>query len=256
MVNGHDHDYERTFAVRGYDAGTLGTVVAPNPSQTAAGQVAGTAVDTRRSQHHRRGRSVPDGRRDHDVLERLRHQQGHGLFLTLGWRRHRRPDRHLRRHLHRGRRRPRVITTRNQIYVERSNGNYTRNGADSVEPAPWSAQRDTVDAYGYATFAVDPGTGPGRTTITMTYFHAPQASGGAVGLPGHHVVHPVRGGRLRSRHRERVAEPGAAGVRNAGRRGRCGAGARGGCDGRPPSYPRRGPGCRRRGRGRRSPVTD
>ena len=41
--HGHEHDYERTYPVRGYDAGELGTVVAPNPGQTK-----GAAVDTRR----------------------------------------------------------------------------------------------------------------------------------------------------------------------------------------------------------------
>ena len=37
--------------------------------------------------------------------------------------------------------------------------------------------RDTADAYGIATFQVDPGAGPGQTTILMTYAHAPQAGG-------------------------------------------------------------------------------
>ena len=34
VLSGHEHDYERTYPVRGYDAGDLGTVVAPNPGQT------------------------------------------------------------------------------------------------------------------------------------------------------------------------------------------------------------------------------
>jgi Purple acid Phosphatase, N-terminal domain len=37
VLSGHEHDYERTYPVRGYDAGDLGTVVAPNPGQTAYG---------------------------------------------------------------------------------------------------------------------------------------------------------------------------------------------------------------------------
>ena len=43
VLSGHEHDYERTYPVRGYDAGDLGTVVAPNP-----GQAKGAKVDTRR----------------------------------------------------------------------------------------------------------------------------------------------------------------------------------------------------------------
>ena len=43
VLSGHEHDYERTYPVRGYDAGAHGTVAAPNPGQTK-----GAAVDTRR----------------------------------------------------------------------------------------------------------------------------------------------------------------------------------------------------------------
>jgi len=39
------------------------------------------------------------------------------------------------------------------------------------EPAPWSAVRDTAHSYGFAAFAVDPGTRPGGTTsMTVTYY--------------------------------------------------------------------------------------
>ncbi len=34
VLSGHEHDYERTYPVRGYDAGCLGTVASPNPDQT------------------------------------------------------------------------------------------------------------------------------------------------------------------------------------------------------------------------------
>ena len=43
VLMGHDHDYERSFPVRGYVKGKHGTVVSPNPGQTA-----GAAIDTRR----------------------------------------------------------------------------------------------------------------------------------------------------------------------------------------------------------------
>jgi Calcineurin-like phosphoesterase len=44
VLSGHEHNYERSFAVRGYDPGDVGTVVAPNPGQSAVG----TPVFTRR----------------------------------------------------------------------------------------------------------------------------------------------------------------------------------------------------------------
>ena len=43
VLSGHEHNYERTYPVRGYDPGELGTVTSPNP-----GQVKGKPVDTRR----------------------------------------------------------------------------------------------------------------------------------------------------------------------------------------------------------------
>jgi hypothetical protein len=37
VVSGHEHNYERSYAVRSYNPATVGTVVAPNPGQAAAG---------------------------------------------------------------------------------------------------------------------------------------------------------------------------------------------------------------------------
>ena len=40
-----------------------------------------------------------------------------------------------------------------------------------TEPAPWSAVRDTARSYGFAAFAVDPGTRRGgTTTMTVAYY--------------------------------------------------------------------------------------
>jgi hypothetical protein len=65
-----------------------------------------------------------------------------------------------------------VITERNAITGSLASG-FTRNSADSIEDAPWSAARNAGDAYGYAIFDVDPGYRPGETTITMQYFEIP-----------------------------------------------------------------------------------
>ena len=46
------------------------------------------------------------------------------------------------------------------------------------EDAPWSAVRDQAHAYGFAAFAVDPGTrAGGRTTMTVTYYEIAGADG-------------------------------------------------------------------------------
>ena len=76
-----------------------------------------------------------------------------------------------------------MITERNAISGSQAAG-FTRNAADSVEDAPWSAATNASDAYGYAIFDVDPGERRGDTTITMQFFQVPGASsGGTVQLP-------------------------------------------------------------------------
>jgi hypothetical protein len=47
------------------------------------------------------------------------------------------------------------------------------NNVQAVEDAPWLGFYDTVDAYGYAVFDVDPGDGPGQTSITFQWFQMP-----------------------------------------------------------------------------------
>ena len=68
-----------------------------------------------------------------------------------------------------------VITERNAITGSQAAG-FTRNAADSIEDAPWSAAINASDPYGYAIFDVDPGARPGDTTITMKYFAIPAVS--------------------------------------------------------------------------------
>jgi hypothetical protein len=84
-----------------------------------------------------------------------------------------------------------VITTRNAIIGTGAAG-FVKNGADSVEDAPWSAAINATDAYGYSIFDVDPGAHPGQTTITFQYFAIPAvtneagfAHDGTTTLPTH-----------------------------------------------------------------------
>jgi len=68
-----------------------------------------------------------------------------------------------------------VITTRNAVVGSEAIG-FVKDGADSVEDAPWSAAINPTDAYGYSIFDVDPGARPGETTITFQYFAIPAVS--------------------------------------------------------------------------------
>ena len=84
VVNGHDHDYERTFAVRNYDPTARGTVVATTPMNP--GQTAGATVDTRLPLVGQVGRPVHHHARQPHLLRQrrhlrpgLRHQPGHRL---------------------------------------------------------------------------------------------------------------------------------------------------------------------------------
>ena len=69
-----------------------------------------------------------------------------------------------------------VVTTRNAVVGTEATG-FSKNGADSVEDAPWSAAINPTDAngygYGYTIFDDDPGHRPGETTITFQYFAIP-----------------------------------------------------------------------------------
>jgi hypothetical protein len=57
------------------------------------------------------------------------------------------------------------------------------NNVQAVEDAPWLGFYDTADAYGYAVFDVDPGDGPGQTSITFQWFQMPAEVNGTTVLP-------------------------------------------------------------------------
>jgi alkaline phosphatase D len=165
VLSGHEHNYERSYGVRGFDPGDLGTVVAPNPGQAPAGSPAFT----------RRPAVVPGAQTTYNGVTAFDTSKG-TVYLVLGGGGTDGPSNTYGLDSTNGMPQAKVITTRNLIY-QTSSGAWTKNGADSIEDAPWSAMRDTVDSYGYAVFDVEAGNGPGQTVITMTYFHAPQAGG-------------------------------------------------------------------------------
>jgi 3',5'-cyclic AMP phosphodiesterase CpdA len=62
-----------------------------------------------------------------------------------------------------------------------------------TEHAPWSAVRNAAHAYGFAAFAVDPGTGRGAvTTITVTYYDVVGPGGALVPFESFSLRRPRR----------------------------------------------------------------
>ncbi|MGD0245368.1 MAG: metallophosphoesterase family protein [Streptosporangiaceae bacterium] len=160
VLSGHEHDYERTYPVRGYDAGAHGTVVAPNP-----GQAKGASVDTRRP-------SVA-ATEPHDFNGTPAWNTAEGtVYLVLGGGGTNGPTNTYGTDPADDKPQAKVITTRNAVVGTEAAG-FVKNGADSVEDAPWSAAINPTDAYGYSIFDVDPGAHRGQTTITFQYFAIP-----------------------------------------------------------------------------------
>lgn len=163
VLSGHEHDYERSYPVRGYDTNYAGTVASPNPDQTA-----GAAVNTRRPHVVTTEPVALNGSSAWDT------EQG-TVFLVLGGGGTNGPSNTYGLDTATGLPQAKVITERNAITGSPATG-FVRNAADAREDAPWSAATNSGDAYGYAIFDVDPGDRPGATTITFKYFAVPAVS--------------------------------------------------------------------------------
>jgi alkaline phosphatase D len=194
VLSGHEHDYERTYPVRGYDAGKHGTVASPNPDQ-----VKGAAVDTRRPSVAASQPYAHNGEEAWNTTEGT-------VYLVLGGGGTNGPANVYGVDATTGLPQAKVITERNAISGSQATG-FTRNAADSIEDAPWSAAINASDAYGYGIFDVDPGERPGDTTITFQYFAIPAVSNepgtahdGTTTLPHIPVEKMVFGRRVGSKH--------------------------------------------------------
>ncbi len=148
VLNGHDHDYERSFPVRGFDpmAGTDATT--------------GEPVETRRPH--------PVTTTDTGVFDTSKGTVhlvlgGGGTSANLDEYGLDTAD---------GRTQAKVFTKPNRPFQTSTPGVYTRAGADAREDAIWSARRDISTGYGIGVFDVDPGGDDGYTSITVRYFHA------------------------------------------------------------------------------------
>ncbi len=165
VVSGHDHDYERSFPVRGYDPLAGWDAATGSPLETRRPHPVTTAdtgrFDTSAGTVHlilgTGGTSAP--------LDEYGTDQANGL------------------------REAKVFTKPNRPVPGATPGTYLRPGSDAREDAVWSARQDPSTGYGIAVFDVDPGSRPGgETTITVTYYHAAGAdpvnpNTGAKGAP-------------------------------------------------------------------------
>jgi hypothetical protein len=163
VLSGHDHDYERSFPVRGFDHaagvdsadGSVTDTFRPRPVTTVDSGVFDTSQGTVHLILGCGGTSanldaygVPGGS---DSGARSGSGAGSGSGVP----------------------RARVFTRPNRPALSATPGVYARSGADALEDAVWSARRDTASGYGIAVFDVDPGTeAGGQTSITVTHYHA------------------------------------------------------------------------------------
>jgi hypothetical protein len=149
VLCGHDHDYERSFPVRGFDAaaGTESSTGAPvdthrpHPVTTTDSGIFDTSQGT---VHLILGCGGTSANLD-----------SYGTLAADDL-----PQ-------------ARVFTHANRPVATATPGVYARAGADAVEDAVWSARRDTSTGYGIAVFDVHPGSeAGGQTSITITHYHA------------------------------------------------------------------------------------
>jgi hypothetical protein len=153
VLCGHDHDYERSWPVRGrnHNAGkdlATGEVVDTlQPSPVTTGNPPDGTFDTSRGTIH----FILGGGGTSAPLDNYGVDSANGLPQA------------------------KVFTRPNRPMPGTTAGTFTRAAADAVEDAIWSARRDTGTGYGIAVFDFDPGKPGGRTTITVNYYHAPGA---------------------------------------------------------------------------------
>jgi len=149
VLCGHDHDYERSFPVRGFDAmagrdaatGEPVQTLRPHPVTTADASVFDSSEGTVHLILGCGGTSAPLDEYGVDAADGLRQAK--------------------------------VFTRANRPAPTATPGVFARAGADALEDATWSAMRDPSTGYGIAVFDVHPGeVRGGMTSITVRYFHA------------------------------------------------------------------------------------
>ncbi|MFC4244904.1 fibronectin type III domain-containing protein [Gryllotalpicola reticulitermitis] len=156
VLSGHEHVFERSFPVRGYDHGEYGTVTTAF-TEGRNDYAVGDAFNTRRPAVVKNATATVDGKHVVDTSRGTVYYilGGGGALSTYGY------------------------TTDPATGIRQANIWSTINGRDAVEDATWSDTVDSGDAHGYAVFDVDPGRRHGETTITVKWFQLPTVAEGA-----------------------------------------------------------------------------
>jgi Calcineurin-like phosphoesterase/Purple acid Phosphatase, N-terminal domain len=150
VLCGHDHDYERSWPVRGCNhnvgrdvlSGAPVDTLQPNP--VIRSNPANGAFDTSLGTIH----FILGGGGTNAPLDAYGANPDSGAPQA------------------------KVFTKANRPIPAKTQGIFTKLGADAVEDAVWSARRDTDTGYGIAVFDLDPGAPGGKTSITISYYHA------------------------------------------------------------------------------------
>jgi Calcineurin-like phosphoesterase len=149
VLAGHNHNYCRSLPVRGYDPPSgVTTSAISNPFGTYA---SGATIDTRRPTVTQTKAVSFNGEQAWDTSLGTVHLVvgGGGAASTIG---------------------ETIDTTTGLAQAHPFADPAAGSNAQAVEDAPWLAFYDTANAYGYAVFDVDPGDGPGQTSITFQWF--------------------------------------------------------------------------------------
>jgi hypothetical protein len=158
VLSGHNHVFERSYPVRGYDDGAFGTVFSAFTTAEGVSYAVGDAFNTRRPTVASTSPTATiNGQQVFDTSLGTAYYVlgGGGAGSTYGFE------------------------------TDPADGIRTAPvtnapGIEAVqEDATWSAQIDSGDAHGYAIFDVDPGRKPGETTITVQWFQLAVVAPGA-----------------------------------------------------------------------------
>jgi 3',5'-cyclic AMP phosphodiesterase CpdA len=150
VLCGHDHDYERSWPVRGCnhhvgrDVATGAAVDTCQPRPVVTAEPLDGQFDTSRGTVH----LILGGGGTSSPLDTYGTSPANGSPQA------------------------KVITKANRPMPGPVAGSFVKTGADALEDAIWSARRDTVTGYGIAVFDLEPQLANGRTSITMRYYHA------------------------------------------------------------------------------------
>jgi Purple acid Phosphatase, N-terminal domain/Calcineurin-like phosphoesterase len=159
-LTGHNHNYCRSLPTRGYDPPSgVAQGALTNPFGTYA---AGETIDTRRPTARQTEPIEFEGEQAWDTSLGTVHLVvgGGGAASTIG-----------------------ETTDATTGVVQAHPFVDPVNNVQALEDAPWLGFYDTADAYGYAVFDVDPGDGPGQTSITFQWFQMPAEVNGTSVLP-------------------------------------------------------------------------